>query len=133
MLAVDGTEVDGVWDILLLSPTQKELGIAGTISSMQVELDTKVQELLPLCSVDGIEGWRVMTWEEANIMRNNKGKFNIVAYNANTASQGYVYRNDDNELKIGRMNSTEVSKPMSYTATDLFRPVTIIKMKLKTN
>ncbi|MDE6721501.1 MAG: FimB/Mfa2 family fimbrial subunit [Bacteroidaceae bacterium] len=132
VLAVDGTEVDGVWDVLLLSPTQKELGIAGTISSMQVELDTKVQELLPLCSVDGIEGWRVMTLEEANIMRKNKGNFGIVVYDSKTAPQGYVYKNTDNELKVGRMGLS-VSNANDCKITDLFRPVTIIKMKLKTN
>ncbi|MDE7117712.1 MAG: FimB/Mfa2 family fimbrial subunit, partial [Bacteroidaceae bacterium] len=133
VLAVDGTEVDGVWDVLLLSPTQKELGIEGTISSMQVELDTKVQELLPLCSVDGIKGWRIMTLDEATIMRIQKGKFNIVAYDGNKNIQGYVYRNADNELKIGRMNTSSVSNANNCKATDLFRPVTIIKMKLKTN
>ncbi|MDE5998691.1 MAG: hypothetical protein K2H04_01220, partial [Bacteroidaceae bacterium] len=132
VLAVDGTEVDGVWDVLLLSPTQKELGIAGTISSMQVELDTKVQELLPLCSVDGIEGWRVMTLEEANIMRKNKGNFGIVVYDSKTAPQGYVYKNTDNGLKIGRMGLS-VSNANDCKITDLFRPVTIIKMRLKTN
>lgn len=132
VLAVNGTEVDGVWDVLLLSPIQKELGIEGTISSIQAELDTKVQELLPLCSVDGIEGWRVMTSDETAIMRIKRGKFNIVAYDGNENLQGYVYRNTDNGLKIGRMGLS-VSNANDCKTTDLFRPVTIIKMKLKTN
>lgn len=133
VLAVNGTEVEGVWDVLLLSPTQKALNIAGAISSIQTELDTKVQELLPQCSVDGIEGWRVMTWEEANIMRDKRGKFGIIAYDENKNIQGYVYRNTDNELKIGRMNTSSVSNAMDCKSTDLFRPVTTIKMKLKAN
>lgn len=132
VLSVNATEVDGVWDVLLLSPTQKELGIDGTISSMQTELEAKVQDLLPLCSVDGIEGWRVMTSDEATIMRRKKGNFGIVAYDAKNSPQGYVYRNAGNELKIGRMNLNGVSDANEGKTTDLFRPVATIKMRLKT-
>lgn len=114
------TEKDGISEVLLLSPTQKTIFIGG---ETQEEAKTKVDAALAGCGVSGINGWRLMTDEEAQMMWED-------LYKIPDCASGNRYVIDQNgSIKVAKMSSSQASISFSFQATDLLRPVATLRMK----
>lgn len=108
-------------EVLLLSPTQETAGIVD--KEDPVSAITKVEAIIPNCTIEGISGWRIMTDTEANLI------INVTTPKVPNLSSTYRYF----YLKDGVLKSSKLSgwslAPGNLNSTDLLRPVTTIKMK----
>lgn len=116
---VSVSESNGVADVLLLSPTQKTVLAGG---ETQDEAKTKVETAMSDCAVDGINGWRLMTLEEATTICNSS------APNLKHGSDNRYLIEEDGVLKPATFGSGTVTKAQSFAATNLLRPVTLIRI-----
>ena len=116
------TEKDnGISEVLLLSPTQRILDFTSSGVTASEAL-TMAEAAIPECSVDNIDGWRLMTKVEAEVIR----KDNNVP---NKSNNKYLYINADGKLRIGELGTTQVSEGWTFKNNAVLRPVTIIKIK----
>ncbi|MDE5740586.1 MAG: FimB/Mfa2 family fimbrial subunit [Bacteroidaceae bacterium] len=116
------TENNGVSEVLLLSSKQKTMGFAnGTDAETAMN---EIEAAMPECSVNGIDGWRLMTNDEIEIVRKNKSKISQLDTNVR-----YLYVNSSGVLRVGKFATTQVSEGWTFNSTDILRPVTIVKMK----
>lgn len=114
------TEKDnGVSEVLLLSPTQTTPLAGGETKD---EAMTKIENAMPSCAVNGINGWRLMTKEEAVIVCKSS------APNLESGSNHRYLATEDGVLKPFTFGVT-VTSAQSFAATNILRPVTIIKIK----
>lgn len=116
---VSVSESNGVADVLLLSPTQKTVLAGG---ETQDEAKTKVETAMSDCAVDGINGWRLMTLEEATTICKSS------APNLKHGSDNRYLIEEDGVLKPATFGSGTVTKAQSFAATNLLRPVTLIRI-----
>lgn len=116
---VSVSESNGVADVLLLSPTQKTVLAGG---ETQDEAKTKVETAMSDCAVDGINGWRLMTLEEATTICNSS------APNLKHGSDNRYLIEEKGVLKSATFGLGTVTKAQSFAATNLLRPVTLIRI-----
>ena len=116
---VSVSESNGVADVLLLSPTQKTVLAGG---ETQDEAKTKVEKAMSDCAIDGINGWRLMTLEEATTICNSS------APNLKHGSDNRYLIEEKGELKPATFGLGTVTKAQSFAATNLLRPVTLIRI-----
>ena len=115
------TENNGVSEVLLLSSKQGTIGL--TDGEEQESAMNKVNAAMASCSVSGIDGWRLMTRAEAQIM-------NGVASGSipdKTSLSRYLFV-DEGIVKATFMKGN-FSPSSNLKSTDILRPVTIVKMK----
>lgn len=116
------TENNGVSEVLLLSSKQKTMGFAnGTDEDIAMQ---KIEAAMPECSVSGIDGWRLMTRDEIEIVSQNDSKISQLDTNVR-----YLYVNKTGKLRVGTFGSTSVTEGWTFKSTDILRPVAIVKMK----
>ena len=113
-------EVDGGADVLLLSPIQRTVLAGGETKE---EAKIKVEAALPNCAVDGINGWRVMTLEEATIICKSS------APDLKKGSENRYLIEEDGVLKPATFGIGTVTKAQSFAATNLLRPVATIRIQ----
>lgn len=108
-------------EVLLLSPTQETAGLED--KEDPVSAITKVETIIPNCTIEGISGWRIMTDAEATLI------INVTTPKVPNLSSTYRYFYlKDGVLKSSKLSGWSLS-PGNLNSTDLLRPVTTIKMK----
>ena len=108
-------------EVLLLSPKEEVLDFASTGVTANEAMDL-AQAAIPECGVNGINGWRLMTKTEAEIIRLDNNTPNI-------SNNKYLYINADNKLRIGEFGTTQVSEGWTFKNKAILRPVATIKIK----
>lgn len=115
------TEKDnGISEVLLLSPNETT-PLAG--GETQEEAFSKVETAMSNCSVNGINGWRLMTKDEAVIF------YNSSAPNKKSGQNNRYLAIENEVLKAFTFGTVSVASAQSFAATNILRPVTIIKIK----
>ena len=119
------SENNGVADVLILSPNQKKMDFTNGESSDQAMI--KVEAAMSECAVTGIDGWRLMTREEAKV-------FHTLNIDQTAAAAMKVKWGDrflfeqDGVLKAIKLGSGDFSPSGTLKPDDILRPVTIVKL-----
>jgi len=127
VLAVN--ETNGIAEVLLLSPKQeKKVGIKD--NEGQESVQKKIEKAMSSCIVEGINGWRLMTKAEAEILHTNASSDTNTLYTDWGLNSSCRYLiNEDGTIKTVKMGSGTFSTSVKISSTDILRPVTIIKFK----
>ena len=119
------SEVSEGADVLLLSPTQKEAGLVD--KEEQTSAWAKVEALLPECSVDGIDGWHVMTREEATIFHTVNKNSSLERIPNRDGTNRYLL-DDAGTLNAVKMGSGDFRPTNNLSSTDILRPVATVRI-----
>ena len=126
VLAVN--EVNGITEVLLLSPTQ-EKKVNLTDKDDQESVRKKINKIMPSYSIEGNSGWRLMTKAEAEILHSLSKTIPDFYKDWNIYSTyGYLI-DDEGVVKTVKMGSETFLPSSKFSSTDVLRPVTIIKIK----
>ena len=116
-------ESNNIAEVLLISPTEKEIKFTG--SETQEDVLAKVEAALPECAVEGISGWRLMTKDEADVVQVQRPK--ILPKMTSSSDHRYLIMNNE-VVRAATFGSSQVSLAFSLPSSCFLRPVTIIKL-----
>ena len=121
--------------VLLLSPKYKEIKFSEKIDSKASnKVKERVETELPSCGVEGIDGWRLMTDDEAQTffnLRKQIPSYKDIPSNKITDYRYFAIDQNNYVLYFGINLSFSNSKGYSFTTDKTFvlQPVTTIKIK----
>jgi hypothetical protein len=117
-------ENNDVVDVLLLSPKSKSMGfVSGTTTAQAL---AAIETALPECSVSGINGWRLMTRDEATLLSNRYADYSKIGIKNDSEHRLLVIENEKvKPVTMGMGQTTSAS----FSSTDLLRPVAIIQIQ----
>ena len=119
------SENNGVSDVLILSPNQKKMeNFTGNETADQAM--SMVEAAMSECTVDGISGWRLMTYEEADLLSKRYSDFNKINIKSNKDNRLLIKK--DGVLKAATIGTASVVTVQSFSNTNILRPVTIVKL-----
>lgn len=119
------SENNGVADVLILSPNQKKMeNFTGNETADQAM--SMVEAAMSECTVDGISGWRLMTYEEADLLSKRYSDFNKINIKSNKDNRLLIKK--DGVLKAATIGTASVVTVQSFANTNILRPVTIVKL-----
>lgn len=119
------SENNGVADVLILSPNQKKMeNFTGNETADQAM--SMVEAAMSECTVDGISGWRLMTYEEADLLSKRYSDFNKINIKSNKDNRLLIKK--DGVLKAATIGTASVVTVQSFSNTNILRPVTIVKL-----
>ena len=118
---VSVTETNGISEVLLLSPNQKTMNFAGNETAEQIQSLTSTA--LSKCTVDGINGWRLMTYDEANAVCNQKSKI------PNWEKNSRYLIDRDGTIRPATFGIGQITVAQTFKSTDILRPVATIKIQ----
>lgn len=119
------SENNGVADVLILSPNQKKMeNFTGNETADQAM--SMVEAAMSECTVDGISGWRLMTYEEAELLSKRYSDFNKINIKSNKDNRLLIKK--DGVLKAATIGTASVVTVQSFSNTNILRPVTIVKL-----
>lgn len=115
------SETNGVADVLLLSPKQKKMDFASGTNATQAM--SAIEAAMPECAVNGISGWRLITKDEIEIVRQKKNKISGIDTNGR-----YLYTNASGVLRVGTFGSENVTDGWTFKSGDILLAVAIVKL-----
>lgn len=119
------SENNGVSDVLILSPNQKKMdNFTGDETADQAM--SMVEAAMSECTVDGISGWRLMTYEEACLLSQRYSDFSKINIKSNKDNRLLIKK--DGVLKAATIGTASVVTVQSFSNTNILRPVTIVKL-----